>query len=323
MSNTLPVFTNTEFALATDFLSAKVATMLGRKMEEGDWDFVYCNSKNIPCTSWSNLHIDINHMGLGVEHKMLRVTKGGTILNECGTIKMHPAGTRSIRIPTFTDPNAAMTDLLLQYNEIINVRSKAVAAGSKSGLADLRIGWLLWKETLDEFLYFEQSMVSLDPSDYFAEWSITPARGARKSSRSLWIYEKNTGTKKYSITTTAGAKIQPYFQVPAPNDPNLYFFKVQGVTLNGGLVKVWLTRSTAKYIELLIGGIDEPILSKAIDEFIKTEEELKNDINAVPSDLAVPITVSKKAYEKLKLLYPDLCDELVFQSFAIHFGGAI
>ena len=39
---TLPVFTYEQKELATDLLSAKVATMLGRKMEEGDWDFVYC-----------------------------------------------------------------------------------------------------------------------------------------------------------------------------------------------------------------------------------------------------------------------------------------
>ncbi len=42
---TLSVFNDNEKNIATDILSAKVSTMLGRKMEEGDWDFVYCNTK--------------------------------------------------------------------------------------------------------------------------------------------------------------------------------------------------------------------------------------------------------------------------------------
>ncbi len=47
---TLPAFTDIEFSEARKLLAAKVSTMLGRKMEEADWDFVYCNSKNIPTT---------------------------------------------------------------------------------------------------------------------------------------------------------------------------------------------------------------------------------------------------------------------------------
>lgn len=50
---TLKVFSNNELEIAKDILSAKVATMLGRKMEEGDWDFVYCNAKRIPESDWS------------------------------------------------------------------------------------------------------------------------------------------------------------------------------------------------------------------------------------------------------------------------------
>jgi len=137
---TLSVFSDEQKALATDLLSAKVATMLGRKMEEGDWDFVYCNSKSIPISDWSNLHIDINHDGLGVEHKMLRVTKSGTILEQCGTTKMHPAGTRSIRIPEETDPNKAMANILAQYGELINNRTNSVIENSKNKTADMRIG---------------------------------------------------------------------------------------------------------------------------------------------------------------------------------------
>ncbi|GLR65296.1 hypothetical protein [Marinospirillum insulare] len=316
---TLEAFTEEEKNIAMDILSAKVSTMLGRKMEEGDWDFVYCNTKKIPETDWSNLHIDINHEGLGVEHKMLRVTKSGSILNECGTTKMHPAGTRSIRIPDESDPKKAMENILAQYNELIDTRSEAVKANSTNKSADMRIGWLLWKDTLDEFLYFEEEMTKPNVNDFYAEWSITPARGSRKSSRSLWVYEKESGKKKYSITTTAGAKIQPYFDVPAPNDENLYYFKVQGVLVDGGLVKVWLTKSTAKYLELLLGSLDSEVLSEAIDSFDINKNFELSDSN-VAEKIAVPVLVKESSYEKLKILYPPLSDEYMLQQFAIHLG---
>ncbi|MCP4489515.1 MAG: hypothetical protein GY820_19700 [Gammaproteobacteria bacterium] len=316
---TLEAFTEEEKNTALDILSAKVSTMLGRKMEEGDWDFVYCNAKNIPESDWSNLHIDVNHEGIGVEHKMLRVTKSGSILNECGTTKMHPAGTRSIRIPDENDPEKAMRSILGQYNELIDTRSDAVISNSTKNSADMRIGWLLWKETLDEFLYFEEEMKKPNPDNYYAEWNITPARGSRKSSRSLWVYEKDSGKKKYSVTTTAGAKIQPYFDVPAPNNENLYFFKVQGVLVDGGLVKVWLTRSTAKYLELLLGSLDSEILSEAIDSFDSSTSSDLSD-STIAERIAVPVLIKESSYEKLKTLYPPLSDEYMLQQFAIHLG---
>ncbi len=126
---------------------------------------------------------------------MLRVTKSGSILNECGTTKMHPAGTRSIRIPEEQDPMKAMVDILNQYNALIDSRTEAVLANTNKSTADMRIGWLLWKDTLEEFLYFEEEMEKPNPDLYYAEWNVTPARGARKSSRSLWIYEKDTGKR--------------------------------------------------------------------------------------------------------------------------------
>lgn len=305
---TLSVFTKNERSIATDLLSAKVSTMLGRKMEEEDWDFVYCNAKKIPETDWSNLHIDVNHDGLGVEHKMLRVTKSGSILNECGTTKMHPAGTRSIRIPAEKDPNKAMVDILNQYNDLIDSRTKTVLSKTNKKIADMRIGWLLWKDTLEEFLYFEEKMVKPDPQFYFAEWNTTPARGSRKSSKSLWIYEKNTGKKKYSVTTTAGAKIQPYFDVPAPKNKYLYHFKVQGVLLEGGLVKVWVTRSTAKYLELLVGSLDIEVLSSAIDKFDSGDVVNQESVTTAET-LAVPILIKENSYSKLKTLFTPISDE--------------
>ncbi|EJS2611961.1 hypothetical protein NW622_004632 [Vibrio alginolyticus] len=320
MTKLLQAFTSDEYLLANDLLSAKVATMLGRKMEEGDWDFVYCNSKNIPITEWSNVNIDINHNGLGVEHKMLRVTKAGSITQECGTTKMHPAGTRSIRIPDEEDPQKAMFSILSQYNELIEARTLAVKKNSCNSVADMRIGWLLWKDTLDEFLYFEEEMSKVDVDHYYAEWNLTPAKGSRKSSRSLWIYERATGKKKFSVTTTAGAKIQPYFDVPAPSNPNLFHFVVQGVKIDGGLVKVWLTKSTAKYLELLLGSLDEQAISDCINSF-----ELIDGNNGIEQssaeELAVPVYVQISAYEKLKQIFPNnISDEYLFQQLAIFLG---
>jgi hypothetical protein len=87
----------------------------------------------------------------------------------------------------------------------------------------MRTGWLLWQESLRQFLYFEERMRIPDPDDYKAQW-VDSGGGARKGSRNLWIYDKRTERKMFSVTTTAGAKIQPYFDVPPPDDPNLYLF---------------------------------------------------------------------------------------------------
>ena len=314
---TLPAFTDIEFCEARKLLAAKVSTMLGRKMEEADWDFVYCNSKNIPTTDWSNLHIDVNHLGLGVEHKMLRITRSGSILQECGTTKMHPAGTRSIRIPNEKDPNKAAHNILTQYAALIDARASAVKELSPDKKSDMRIGWLLWKESLDEFLYFEVEMLKPVPNNFYAEWNITPARGARKSSKSLWIYEKKTDRKIYSVTTEAGAKIQPYFDVPPPNDKNLYHFKVQGVVLDGGLVEVWLTKSTAKYLELLYGSLDEITLTKAILNFNPQDrKEITQDFYS-GEDIAVPVKISVDAYKRLRDIFDAISDEDLLQQFAL------
>ncbi|MCF8246424.1 MAG: hypothetical protein K9J37_12190 [Saprospiraceae bacterium] len=318
---TLKAFTDVELDLARDLLSAKIASMLGRKMEEGDWDFVYCNAKKIPSSDWSNLHIDINHKGLGVEHKMLRVTKSGTILGECGTTKMHPAGTRSIRIPDEADPNKAMINILGQYSDLIKERTTSVKVHSEDGNTDMRIGWLLWNESLDEFLYFEEEMIIPTPEDYYATWNVTPARGARKESRSLWIFDKKTDKKKYSVTTTAGAKIQPYFDIPSPKDPNLYHFKVQGVAEGDGLVKVWLTKSTARYLELLLGNLDSESVSKSILEF-NGEATKEAGIDFFKGqDIATPIIISDTAYQKLQKMYSPISDEYMLQQFAMDLGA--
>lgn len=318
--NTLKVFSEREKDFADDLLSAKVATMLGRKMEEGDWHFVYCNAKGIPITDWSNLHIDINHQGLGVEHKMLRISASGNILEVCGNSRMHPAGTRSIRINDSGDPEDEMVSVLNQYSELIEQRTALVAENAPGIKPDMRIGWLLWKQGLDEFLYFEEPMTKPNPQEYHAVWNETPSRGSRKSSKSLWVYERDSGKKKFSVTTTAGAKIQPYFDVPPAHDKNLYHFVVQGVHAGGGLIKVWLTSSTAKYLELLLGGLDSDKLSNAILEFDPSAEDKEIVSKSVIESIAIPVHIKEEAYKRLMELYDPISDEYMLQQFAIDFG---
>ena len=217
--STLPALTNEETGRAKLLLAAKVASMMGRKLEEGDWSEVYCKTKNIPESGWSNLRVDVNHNGLGIEFKMLRITqlRGRSIKDVCGTSKMHPAATRSIRIDDVSlSADEVMRDVLTQYSDLIEERTTRVRANSPDGSADMRFGWLLWEDELREFLYFEESMTKPDPEKYSATWNETPARGTRKASKSLWIFDEETGAKRYSVTTGAGIKIQPYFDVPPP-----------------------------------------------------------------------------------------------------------
>src|SRR5947209_2494357 len=106
---TLQAFTREQRLKAHALLAAKVAYMAGRKFEEGDWAEVYCRAKGIPLKGWSNLNIDIMHEGLGVEHKMLCYRSDADLAEAFGQTLMHPAATRSIRVPpTDSDANEAM-----------------------------------------------------------------------------------------------------------------------------------------------------------------------------------------------------------------------
>src|SRR3954452_17528968 len=97
---TLPAFTADQRVAVHRLLAAGVAFMMGRKFEEGDWADVYSTAKRIPNRGWSTLNIDVMHGGLGVEHKMLRSAAEEKLKDLCGTRLMHPAATRSIRVPS-------------------------------------------------------------------------------------------------------------------------------------------------------------------------------------------------------------------------------
>lgn len=291
---------------------------MGRKFEEGDWSYVYRAANALPDSGWSNLNIDVMHGSLGVEHKMLCVRSDVRIKEHCGTSPMHPSATRSIRIPsTKGDATETARDVLRQYAELIEQRRQKVAENAPGSVPDMRIGWLLWQESLKEFLYFENEMLPPNPDDYWAEWKESGG-GTRKSSKNLWVYENSTGRKRYSITTSAGAKIQLYFDVPAPNDPNLYYFWVQGEELEGGLVRMWITSTTALFLKRTLGNLDQRTVSSAIVTAAQVvSRTLKEDLETHNKnvDLAEPVLITREAYQALTIAFNGVSDEHMIQLF--------
>lgn len=305
----LEAFTNEEYTLAHQLLSTRVAFMMGRKFEEGDWSEVYCKSKDIQPQGWSNLNIDIINGNQGIEHKML-CYRNGNILSACGCTFMHPSATRSIRLPSLDiDPNDAMTDILGQYKEFLLTRQNKILENSQYNEADMRTGWLLWQDNLHQFLYFEEKTHIPNPDDYIAQWVENPSKGIRKSSKNLWIYEKDSGRKRFSVTTSAGAKIQPYFDVPAIGTKGLYHFVVIGEKIMSDTVRIWITKQTyLNLYTLLQGDLSKSNISNII---INVSKEIKDDPSIVTCDYekAFPILISTEAYNELKTSLPGINDD--------------
>lgn len=314
---TLPAFSEEERKRAHVLLGSLVASMMGRKLEEGDWAEVYCKAKGIPLRGWSNLDIDVMHGNMGVEHKMRRYKSGVDLTDACGETLMHPSATRSIRMPpTDTAPDSAMVDVLNQYAGLIEARRQKVQERATDDEPDMRTGWLLWQDSLRQFLYFEEEMLPPDPSEYSAEWRSRRGGGGRKSSTSLWIYENDSGKKRYSVTTEAGAKIQPYFDVPPPSDPNLYLFTVIGEVIEAGMVRVWIAEPTARELERLLGSLDLETVSQSISEAATTISETEDRIHTAETESAREILVTETAYETLRSTIPGVSDEHSFQLLA-------
>lgn len=312
---TLPIFTPEEMKTAKLLLATKVATMMGRKLEENDWSEVYCKTKGIPNNNWSNLHIDVDHNGLGIEFKMLRISqlRGQSIKAVCGTTRMHPAATRSIRIDDHSlSADEVMHDVLTQYADLIDLRTRRVMEQSPNGDVDMRFGWLLWEDELKEFLYFEEPMTKPEPHNFYAEWNVTSAKGARKASKSLWIYDKETNKKIYSVTTSAGIKIQPYFDVPAPSDPNLAYFRVQSELFDENTIILWVAANTARLLSERLGSTEKDVVSNA---FIEAVNNHKPDVNSPITNepLAVPIYVDKEAFDLLLSNWVAVNDDHLIQ----------
>lgn len=305
--HTLPAFTTEQYQRAHTLLAGRVATMMGRKLEEGDWAVVYCASKGIPNRGWSNLQIDVLFNGLGVEHKMLRRSSDIDIRSACGMRLMHPSATRSIRVPD-GDANDVMREVLSQYADLVETRRLKVLETSPDGRADLRTGWLLWQSDLTEFLYFEEEALAPNSVDYSAEWRDSGG-GARKASRNLWVYERETGQKRFSVTTTAGAKIQPYFDVPPPDDPNLYYFRVQGEEIGPGLVRIWITPSTERE---LLQKLDGRITPASIEELVRRAAAASvapSDTDDSSEQEAHPLILTVQTYQLLESTFTATSDE--------------
>lgn len=309
--STLLAFSDSQKERIKGLLAGKVATMMGRKFEEGDWSEVYCAAKGIRDDGWSNLHIDVSHEGLGVEFKMLRVSKLNSkpIMSVCGTTLMHPSATRSIRIEdTRAEANDVMKDVFRQYAALIEGRTERVREKSPLGHVDMRLGWLLWEDDLREFLYFEERMEKPDEDAYYAVWNETAARGARKGSRSLWIFERETHKKRYSITTSAGIKIQPYFDVPSPHDPNLVYIRTQSERRDEDTIILWITAGTAEQLRRRLGSLNKDTVSRAVIEAIRNGAEATSVL--VDGDQsAVSVEVSNEAFEVLERNLEAVSDE--------------
>jgi len=309
---TLAAFTPEQYAAAHRLLAAKVARMMGRKLEEGDWAEVYCRAKGLPSRRWSNLNIDVMHEGLGVEHKMLCYRSDASIARACGETLMHPAATRAIRIPIGRiSADRAMREILQQYADLIRQRTEQVREQAPPGTGpDMRTGWLLWQESLRQFLYFEERMTAPNPDDYTAEW-VQSGGGSRKASRNLWIYTRATGRKRFSVTTSAGAKIQPYFDVPHPTDQNLYIFTVIGEVINDGTVRCWITHSTWQELQEILGQVTSATITQAIQENLA--ELAPAEAGPIAQDPAQPLDISAETYALLKSRLPGINDDHCFQ----------
>jgi hypothetical protein len=315
MSRALPVFNDEQRERAQRLLAYRVAHMMGRKLEEADWTDVYAAALGIKPSGWSNLDIDIMHGHLGVEQKALRY-RGDRIEEACGTTRMHPSLTRSIRIdPNERDPEVAKEQVFRQYASLVRARRSVVARQNRTDRdVEMRSGWLLWQDTLRQFLYFEELMRVPSPDDYHAEWRASGREdGRRKPSKNLWIYERATGQKRYSVTTEAGAKIQPYFDVPRLDDPNLYIFTVIGEPDTTGKVRAWISTRTATELDRVVGSLVpadiERVITQAIDDL--AQDDIGQSAEEVGEVTAVKL--SAEVYGALAAAIPGANDDHRFQ----------
>jgi hypothetical protein len=118
----------------------------------------------------------------------------------------------------------------------------------------------------------------------------------------------------------AGAKIQPYFDIPVPNDPNLYYFCVQGELVENGLIRVWITSTTAIVLQNILGGMDTDRVSAAIIAHalrVRSENERKAE-HIIEADRARSILVTPEAFASLTQAFAGVSDEHRMQLFVQH-----
>ena len=165
----------------------------------------------------------------------------------------------------------------------------------------MRVGWLLWEDNLTEFLYFERRCCRQMPA-LFTPSGTHGRPGVVNRAEALWIFERETGQKRYSVTTSAGIKIQPYFDVPAPSDTNLYYFRVQSEPVNSETIQLWISASTAVALQRHLGTLTRESLSDAILSL--AEKGTHGIAPANPeNDLAVPVQISVTAHAALLMMW--------------------
>ena len=160
-----------------------------------------------------------------------------------------------------------------------------------------------------------------NPRNFEAKWVKRVSKsGSRKPSTNLWIYDRKTGAKRYSVTTEAGAKIQPYFDVPPLTDPNVFIFTVIGEALDAGFVRVWLTDATTtrtKTPNRLVGPGDiKPTVIEASQKVAKSDI-----VEEAQKEIAHPFSITVEAYEALEGAFAGVSDEHRFQLLAEQIRG--
>lgn len=287
--------------------------MMGRKLEEGDWAHVYCKARSIVIPDWSNLNADVTISGLSLEHKMMRRSESQPIKEHCGTDIMHPALTRRVSLPRTGSADNAMRSVIADYQRVLDERHSKAAAISNGAPVELRSGWLLYESSLSEFLYFEEATKNLNPDEHRATWSEREVKGegGRRANKNLWIYDRKTGRKVWSVTGGgSGTKIQPYFTVPPADDPNLCYFRVQGEPAVGEKVRVWITEPTAYNLRRILGSLESNLVSDAILKASSTAPTLASTETNEPVQ---ELLILQPAYVALKEKFPGVSDEHCFQ----------
>jgi len=254
MTRFIRPFLDAELVEARQEMQRLAISLLGRKVEEGDWTDVYCKVKKAPPPGWSNLPFrDYIHNGVGVEFKLLCRQNP---IGDVGRSLMHPSATRTISFDENESAESAKRKVLTQWGAQIGEFEERIRKTSKSGKVDARWGILLWSPDHTQFLYFEERLVKPDPSDYSARWHDGQHRG--NATRNLHIFEKETGEKKFSCTLPRnGAKLQPYFDVPTEAQ-GAVLFELKKVDL----VALYVTRPLRERL-----GVEFPDLSD--DEIIQ------------------------------------------------------
>lgn len=248
MGEVVQAFTTDEAAIAERELAGLGNLLRQAKgpFEEYHWRPIYCKAKGIEGGgTWSNLAFnDLLHQGLGIEWKVL---KRPSPKADQGRMLMHPAATRKLDYDPTGSAEAAKNAVLNQWGAEIRGFQQRVQATSDTGIADIRWGILLWSSRLTEFLYFEEKIEVPRPREFRGQWVDGRHRGQR--TRNLHIFERATGTKRYSVTLPKnGAKLQPYFDIPTV-EQGAHLFEIG----DEPLFPLWVSKQT--YEDL--GAADE------------------------------------------------------------------